>query len=168
MNLFQVVVTAVLTTLAVLALGVAAAWSLWPTSVAASATIGAHAGTWDPQSHCSAFESDHLAIGEAALDAALGLNEAQQQALVPVVTAIDTWRGELHQTCTSADLSSLDASLASIQTVLDQSASAFEELRPALSSFHASLSAEQQQTLHSYLQSHRTQRAHRGLFGHGH
>ncbi len=170
MNLFQVVITAVLTTLAVLALGVAAVWSLWPSSAEASAAIAAHSGTWHSAghgeegtaNHCGKLSSLHLEMGEAVVTAALKLDEAQQQALEPVAQALERWRARAQQTCEQTRFDDLDSGLAGLETMLDQGAEAVAELRPAVTGFYATLSAEQQNKLHDFVHNHR--RMHRRTF----
>ena len=167
MSLFQVVITAALTTLATLALGVVAVWSLWPTSAEAGVAIAAHSSAWHSGdvSHCAHLSSEHLQHHEAAVSAALELDDFQQSALQAVAAGAEQWRAQAQATCENTDLTSLDGSLAGLEAILEQSSTAMAELRPAIVEFHQSLNPEQQAQLHEFMQSHGGHRRHGG-FGH--
>jgi len=173
MNLFQVVVTAVLATLAVLALAIAAAWSLWPASAEASAAIAAHSSGWHQSAegglshadHCARISSEHLQMGEAILSAALDLDDSQQSALQPVADTMEKWRAEAQRTCENSSFASLDEGLAGVENMLTLGAGAVGELRPAINNFYQSLNVEQQDKLQQLMHHHR--RGKRGFGGRG-
>ncbi|MEM9622888.1 MAG: Spy/CpxP family protein refolding chaperone [Pseudomonadota bacterium] len=171
MNLFQVVITAVLATLAALVLTGVAAWSLWPSSAQASGTLAAHSGFWqqadgqnpvDHTEHCAKLSSTHLQIGEAVLTTVLDLDDAQQAALEPVADTMEKWRGQAQTACEQASLITLDDKLAGIETMLTMGAGAMSELRPAINNFYQSLTVDQQAQLQEMMQHHR--QARRGRF----
>ena len=168
MNLFQVVVTAVLTTLAVFALTVTGVWALWPEPAQASVSVAAHAGSWHDgtDGHCSRFGSAHIELGEAVISTTLDLNEDQEAALAPVTQAAQRWRTEAQNLCESANFSDVDTSLESVEQALDMGASAMKEMRPLISNFYASLSEEQQAKVQEFVQ-HRRGHHRRGFGRHG-
>lgn len=169
MSLFQVVVTAVLATLATIIFGIVAAWSLWPTTAEAGITIAAHNSAWQSGelSHCERFGGEHVQFGEAVVTAALDLNDLQQTALQAVAAEVELWRSQAQATCNSTDMTSLEGGLAGLETMLAQSSTAVASLRPAVVEFYATLNTEQQEQLRTFIHSHRGHR--RGLFnGHDH
>ena len=166
MNLFQVVVTATLTTLAVITLSIAGVWAMWPKTAEASATVAAHASGWHDSSdgHCARIDTAHIDLGEAVVTAALDLNETQQAALEPITQAARRWRDVAQTTCEAADFSDLDASMATMETVLNQTSDAFTEVRPMISNFYATLSPEQQAKMEAFIHAHHGR--HHGRRGH--
>jgi hypothetical protein len=168
MNVFQVAVTAALATLAVLAFGVVAVWSLWPVTAEASVALAAHSSSWqsDKLSHCQRFGGEHVKIGQAVVSAALDLNDKQAKNLADVAAKVEAWRAQAETTCEQTDLTTLDGGLTGLELMLAQSATAMAELRPAINEFYAVLSPDQQSQLRDYMQSHQQQGPHRrGSFG---
>lgn len=167
MNPLQVVVTAVLATLATLIMGIVVAWSLWPKTAEASAALAAHGSAWhtDASSHCDHFGGEHIRFGEAVLSTALELDDYQQQSLAGVTAQLEQWRAAAQATCHATDLTTLDGSLVGMQTLLAQSAEAMADLRPAINAFYAELDADQQATLRDFIHSHH---GRRGLRHHAH
>ena len=94
MNPLQVVVTAVLATLATLVLGIVAAWSLWPKTAEASVALAAHSSAWHAGagSHCDHFGGEHIVFGEAVVSTALDLDDYQQASLATVTAKLEQWR----------------------------------------------------------------------------
>ena len=156
MNVFQVVVTAVLTTLTVFALVVAGAWALWPKTAQASASVAAHASSWHSaeDGHCGRFDSAHIELGEAVLATALDLTDTQQASLAPVTQAAQRWRNIAQSTCENINLETLDTSMESLENILAQSTQAVQEMRPLINQFYASLDTNQQEKLKQFMHSH--------------
>ena len=172
MNLFKVVITAVLATLATLAFGVASIWAIWPSAAEASAGIAQHAGGWHGHAgdHCSHFSNDHVRIGEAVISAGLDLDDAQEASLRVIATRVETLSDDLRATCENTDLTSLDGSLLGVETALALSAAAMGDIRPLVTDFYAGLSEEQRATLHEHMQRHGRHGRHgrRGWHGSAH
>ncbi len=156
MNLFKVVITAVLATLATLTFGVAAIWAMWPSAAEASAGIAKHATGWHGHAgdHCAHFDSQHVRIGEAVISAGLDLDDDQEASLRVIATRVETLSDDLRSTCEVTDLTSLDGSLLGVETALALSAAAMGEIRPLVTDFYAGLSEEQRTTLHEHMQRH--------------
>ena len=166
MNILQIIVTAVLTTLTLLALGTVAVWSLWPQTAEAGVAVAAHSAGWrSSENHCDHLSSDHLELGEAVLTITLDLDDAQQAALSPIRTGLENWRSQVSTICESFDheTTDVDSGLASLEQVLAISATTVGELRPHLTGFVAALSPAQRDKLHSYMARH-----HRHRRGHNH
>ena len=164
MNPLQIVVTAVLATLATLLLGIVVAWSLWPKTAEAGVALAAHSSAWHAAdgSHCDHFGGEHIQFGEAVLSTALDLDNYQQQSLATVTAKLEQWRAAAQATCHATDMTTLDGGLAGMQTFLDQSAQAMADLRPAINAFYAELDPTQQATLRDFIHSHHGRRG----FGH--
>ncbi len=156
MNIFNIIITTVLTTLAVLVVGAITAWALWPINAEAGAMGDFHQSTLETQqvSHCHRLENDHTKLVQAVVTATLDLDINQQNALQPVTEVVENWRAEALKTCQTLDLSSIDSSLASLQVILAQGSDAITEFRPAFDEFYASLDDNQRNQINEFIQSH--------------
>ncbi len=166
MNLIQVVVTAVLTTLTILALGLVAVWSLWPKEAEASAVVAAHASGWHSgeRSHCDRFDTAHLELAQAVAVTVLDLDDSQQATLDGIVVRMDQWRADAQATCNSTEFHDVDSGLLGLEMLLAQSATTVAELRPQISTLYASLSEEQKAKIEQLAQRHHRHRG--GRFAH--
>ncbi len=168
MNLLQIVVTAVLTTLSVLILGGIGVWSLLP--YAAEATpVASHGFASSPsERHCDRMDDSHIEIGQAVAAAVLDLNDTQETALQAVADTATRWHNVARDICQTADFASLEASLDTAEVILAQSNAAFGELKPLLVDFLATLDDEQRQKLEAHLHNHREHGRHgsKGRRGH--
>ncbi len=167
MNIFHIIVTAVLTTLVIVLLGVAAVWSLWPATAEASAALAAHrwhagGNSNGDDNHCGHLSGNHLELGQAALSGVLDLDGNQKAALVTVTNTLAEWQAQIQSTCEGVDFTSLDSSLAGMEAFLNQSAATMTNLRPAVSTFYASLTPEQQQVLQDFVHNHHGHGRRRG------
>ena len=151
MNLFKVVVTTVLTTLVVTALGVVAATALWPDTAQAhgmNAVLGygrhgMHGALTAPGSHCHRLESRHTRMLEAFVTIELGLDDNQEQALQPVIAAVDRWRADAARTCENLSIATAPEGLDTLQQVLSRGERALTEIAPLFNAFYATLNKEQ-------------------------
>lgn len=154
MNQMQIVVTTVLTTLAVLTMiGVFAASTFWPEAALAHGLMR-HGGPSADGNHCTRLDAKHTRHIRALISAELDLDDAQDVALEPVIDVLERWRLDAVETCNGVDTTSLDDGLAAFQAVLDRSGQAIAELRPAVDAFYTQLSAEQQVDLDAWIDHH--------------
>ena len=162
MDLFKVVVTTVLTTLVVISLGAVAATALWPDSAEAHGPNGMrgfghhgmHAGFASHGDHCARLGPRHTQLVEAYLSIHLGLTENQEQALQPVMQAVDRWRADAVETCRNVSITTLPEGLDVLQEVLSRSEQAVAEIAPQFSAFYATLTEEQQASMDSWVSHH--------------
>lgn len=165
MNISQIIVTAVLTTLTLLALATVTVWSLWPRTAEAGVAVAAHTTGWhESGNHCQHFSADHLELGQAVVTVALDLDDAQQAALAPVRSSLENWRSQIATLCETVDHDNInvDTGLQSLEQVLSISAATVAEVRPHLSGFVAGLTPEQSDKLKSYMSRHHHKRGYRG------
>ncbi|NKC01494.1 MAG: hypothetical protein GKR90_23755 [Pseudomonadales bacterium] len=167
MNLFQIIITAVLTTFTIIALAIAGAWSVWPRTAEASIAVAAHSTGWRGESnnHCERFSSDHLALGEAVIAVALDLDDAQKSALEPIRSSLESWRTNIVSICEGTDHGeTMDVStgLQAMEDALTATTNTVVEVRPQIESLLATLNPEQNDKLMGYLQHHRRSHGFRG------
>ena len=152
MNQLQIVVTTVLTTLAVLTLiGVFAASTFWPEAALAHGLMR-HGGPGGD--HCARLDAKHTRHVRALISAELDLDDAQDIALEPVIEVLERWRVDAAETCNAVSLTSVDDGLASLQSILGRSEQAIAELRPAFEGFYTALTPEQQADLDGWIDDH--------------
>lgn len=159
MKTTQIIVTTVLTTLSVLALFGAFAWTLSPAAAIASslhADSSAQIG-----SHCSHFDSDHTRLLDAYVTVTLDLDDAQQHTLTPLIEIIEAWRQDTVVSCEQASFQDIDSSLTALQDFLGRSEQAVADLRPAFDDFTAALTPEQRAELDGFLDHHSQPGMHR-------
>ena len=156
MNIFQIVLTTVLTMLILLAFTVAGVWATWPQTAQASVAVAAHASTWHQGQgdHCARLDASHIDLGEALVTATLDLSDAQQSALTPISEAAQRWQSVAKTTCENANFSDLNTSLAEVENALSQSSAAVREMRPLIADFYANLDTDQQDKLQQLMHSH--------------
>lgn len=162
MDLFKVVVTAVLTTLAVISLGAVATTALWPDTAEAHGTRamrgfghhGMHGGMASGTRHCDRFGPRHTQLLEAFVSIELGLDDSQEQALEPVIEAVDRWRSDAVETCESLSIGTVPEGLDTLQQVLSRGEQAVAEISPLFKSFYATLDEEQRAGLDSWVNHH--------------
>ncbi len=154
MNQLQIVVTTVLTTLAVLTLiGVFAASTFWPEAALAHGLMR-HGGSSTTGDHCARLDAKHTRHVRALISAELDLDDAQDIALEPVIEVLERWRVDAVETCNAVSLTSIDDSLASLQSILGRSEQSIVELRPAFEGFYTALTPEQQTDLDGWIEYH--------------
>lgn len=154
MNQLQIVVTTVLTTLAVLTLiGVFAVSTFWPEAALAHSLMR-HGGSSTTGDHCARLDAKHTRHVRALISAELDLDDAQDIALEPVIEVLERWRVDAVETCNAVSLTSVDDSLASLQSILGRSEQAIVELRPAFEGFYIALTPEQQADLDGWIEYH--------------
>ena len=159
MDQFKVVITAVLTTLAVILFGTVAGTALWPDSAQAHAMgaarsfghHGMHQNLASGEQHCDRFGPRHTQLLEAFVTIELGLDDNQEQALGPVMEAVDRWRSDAVQTCESISVSTVPEGLDALQQVLLRSEQAVAEIAPLITTFYGALNAEQQANLNGWV-----------------
>ena len=151
-----VVVTSVLTTLAVIAFGVVGASAVLPQM--ASRTwlwrVAAMVGM-EVAGIAHALGPHHTAFVEAHIAASLDLDETQSSALAPMIAVLESWRGDVVAACESFDPQSVGEGIEQMQAVLQLSAQSLGELRPAFDSFYTALNDEQRAHIDELLAHHR-------------
>ena len=170
MDLFKVIVTTVLTTLVVITLGVVATSALWPESAQAHGfgalrgTSGMHGfghrrhgGFAAGGNHCARFSPRHTQLLEAFVSIELGLDDNQEQALEPVIQAVDRWRADAVQTCENLSISTAPEGLDTVRQVLASSEQAISEIAPLFTAFYATLDDEQRAGLDGWVTHHKQQ-----------
>ena len=96
----HIVVTTVLTTLTVLAFVGVFAWSVTPAAAIAGGVTASHAqDSGDP---CARLGEEHTELIDAYLRITLDLDDAQHQALAPVIDVIEAWRVDAVAACATA------------------------------------------------------------------
>jgi hypothetical protein len=161
MDTFKIVVTAVLTTLAVVSLGVVATTALWPDTAQAHAMgvmrgygHSGQGGFASRGAHCARFGPRHTQLLEAFVSIELGLDDSQDQALQPVIEAVDRWRSDTVETCENQSISTVPEGLEILQQVLSRSEQAVAEISPLFTSFYATLDVEQRANLDGWVNRH--------------
>lgn len=143
----KIVLTTVLTVFTLIAFASVAATAFFPFAVEAHGMRGHGGATSDRHErmlqHCKRMGPAHTRVIEAAVSAALDLDNAQEDALQPVIGVLDNLRETAVSTCDNLQIDSVDGGLAAMQQMLGASADAIAELRPAYANFEASLNDEQ-------------------------
>lgn len=166
MSTGKIIVTTVLTTLAALFFIAAVGFSVLPGDVQAAGYgkfagehgFGGHRrghGSLDMTAQCDKLSPDNTRIMEAVLSAKLELKDEQKQALSPIISVVDDLRAEAQSSCLQMPPQDVDAGLAAMQKMLQKSADALAEIRPAYQTFYAGLDAEQQADIQDMIKHHR-------------
>jgi len=161
MNPFRTIVTAVLTTLVVVSLGMVATTAFWPDTAQAHGMRmpgighqGGHGGFASGERHCARFGPRHTELLEAFVSIELGLDENQDIALQPVMQAIDRWRSDTVETCEALSVNTVPEGLDTLQQVLSRSEQAVAEISPLFTSFYATLDEEQRASMDGWVSHH--------------
>ncbi len=159
MDHFKIIVTTVLTTLVVITLGVVTTAALWPDTVEAHGMNrmfghGMHRGFGSGGGHCARFGPRHTQLLEAFVSIELGLDDGQEQALQPVIEAVDRWRSDAVKTCENFSISTVPEGLDTLHEILSRSEQAVAEISPLFTAFYASLDEEQRTGLDSWVGHH--------------
>ncbi len=155
MSLGKIILTTVLTTLTALFFTAVVAASFLPGGAQAhgfgkfgGSGIGRHGshrgGPGRMLAHCEHLSPAHTRVMQAAISAGLDLSDAQEAALAPIIDVVDGLREQVQASCKTMPPQDVDAGLATMQNLLQDSANALADIRPAYANFYASLTADQQ------------------------
>lgn len=169
MSTGKIIFTTVLTTLAALGVIAAVGFAVMPGDVQAGAYgkfAGGHGfaghgrghGSQDMTAHCDKFSPDNTRIVEAVIGAKLDLNDEQKQALAPIISVVDDLRADAQNSCQQMPPQDVDAGLAMMEHMLQKSADAVAQIRPAYQTFYTGLDAEQQADIQDMIKHHRGRR----------
>ncbi len=165
MNAPKLIITTVLTTLVVLGFTAVFASGLLPSQAVAHPVFSADRGHHFSGRHrgaplaerCERLSRDPSRVASAMVTAYLDLDDAQEQALAPLLDVASRWREDSLTLCrevAAAEEHSIELGLSTMETFLSRSASAAGELRGAWGDFSATLTAEQQDTIREMLSRH--------------
>ena len=136
--------------------------SLLPGNVSAaqmlSGHLGAHAGPgherrWHAHACDSGHTEDMLAMANAWVTISLDLTESQEAALAPVLAAVGRWHDDAGL-CEHADIADAPTAMQLLDTLVDHTRTAMDELVPAFTAFYGTLTAEQQARLNAWVAEH--------------
>jgi hypothetical protein len=163
----RIILTTVFSTLTLLAFGSVLATSLLPfgaeahgfrTGLGGEHHAGASATRGDRGArmlaHCQRLSPAHTRVVEAAISAALDLDDSQQNALAPIMEVLDEWRAQASTTCEQLPSNDVDAGLAAMQEMLNNTANTIGALRPAYGDFYAQLNTEQKTLIDEMIARH--------------
>lgn len=108
-------------------------------------------GRWHAHASCDADEAQLVALANAWVSITLNLDESQETALVPVLDVLARWHDDARVLCDHPDVADAPAALAMLDTLIEDSALAMNDLVPAFNAFYASLTAEQQASLNAWI-----------------
>jgi hypothetical protein len=107
---------------------------------------------------CHRFDDTHLALAAAYAEVVLELDDVQTTALDPMLDVIRRWHDDAGAYCGDG-LQSAPTLLRSAAGLLQRTSTAAHELLPAFDAFYATLTAEQQERLNSWIRERHGHRA---------
>ena len=156
MNQSKIIVTTVLSTLLVTALGMTLAGSLAPGLATAHAGGGGWRGHRSHGDPCARLSRSHTRVVEAVVATHLDLDSDQEAAMEPLLEVLDGWRVALSESCVQGVAADdVPEALAAIEQALGDSAAAVGELKARYGAFYGVLNDEQKSQIDDAFARHR-------------